>query len=93
MSHTSMPLFCLCLLVVVAKMSTDTATRADDVDVQSLLTLVQQQAATIEALQARVDALESKDQARDYSLSVVSSDLRNLSLRVGKQGRLSVTGI
>ena len=88
-----MPLFCLCLLVVVAKMSTDTATRADDVDVQSLLTLVQQQAATIEALQARVDALESKDQARDYSLSVVSSDLRNLSLRVGKQGRLSVTGI
>ena len=93
MSHTSMSLFCLCLLVVVAKMSTDTATRADDVDVQSLLTLVQQQASTIEALQARVDALESKDQARDYSLSVVSSDLRNLSLRVGKQGRLSVTGI
>ena len=88
-----MSLFCLCLLVVVAKMSTDTATRADDVDVQSLLTLVQQQASTIEALQARVDALESKDQARDYSLSVVSSDLRNLSLRVGKQGRLSVTGI
>lgn len=65
--------------------STALHSRDDDINLDSLMTLVQQQASTIQSQASTIQALENRVQALENSDAAQSRQLSAIDLRVGKQ--------
>ena len=60
--------------------------RADDVDLQSLMTLVQQQAVTIQSLQAQLTSLQTSVHQHSSSISYINANLSDVNTRLDTRG-------
>ena len=60
--------------------------RASDVGTQTLQTLVQQQATALQTLQAKVEALETRETQADIKIAALENQVSLLQSHASKQG-------
>ncbi|KAK7098899.1 cerebellin-3-like [Littorina saxatilis] len=70
--------FCFCLLFVFTK-TTALHKRSDDVSPQALMTLVQQQAAAIQRLEARLTGVEATNQQQSSTIADLNTKLSDVN--------------
>ena len=65
--------------------------RADDVDTQSLMTLVQRQASKIAAMEAGLTSLQTSDQQQSSAISELNTKMNDVTARLNNPGRFKYT--